>query len=221
MQVSRQVETCEYKDVAVKNSKKWTRKALSKKEREKLIKCLNEVNPKVLTALANSKLCKQSSFSETLINLVDSLIADDHQLAEDIVNNHQKNLCVFYVKCKQEVDPYLQFQLQWQQYCSAFLLSKTYPLNFEKSVEQSVAAIRLQWLDFCNWSGIPVPDSNPVMITLSSAVYEQLMECTKKFQRSLSWNKESTTPCNRWWRCAFSIWRWCYLWDVASALQAD
>jgi len=90
-QVSRQEETCEYKDVAAKNSKKWTRKALSKKEREKLIKCLNEVNPKVLTALANSKLHEQSYFSETLINLVDSLIADDQQLAEDIINNQSSN----------------------------------------------------------------------------------------------------------------------------------
>ena len=108
-------------------------------------------------ALANSKLREQSYFSETLMNLVDSLFADDHQLAEDIVNSHQTNFCILYVKCKQEVDSYLQFQLQWQQYCSAFLLSRTYPLsaiNIEKSVEQSVAAIRLQWLDFCDRSSL-------------------------------------------------------------------
>ena len=75
-------------------------------------------------ALANRKLRKQSYFSETLMNLVDSLFADDHQLAEDIVNNHQTNFCVLYVKCKQEVDPYLQFQLQWQQYCNAFFVEQ-------------------------------------------------------------------------------------------------
>ena len=103
-------------------------------------------------------------------------------------------------KYKQEVDPYLQFQLQWQQYCSIFLWSRTYPLsaiNVEKSVEESVAAIRLQWLDFCDRSGIPVPNSNPAMITLSSAVYEQLLECTEQFQRSISCHNESlsTTPC--------------------------
>ena len=94
--------------------------------------------------------------------------------------------------------------LQRQQYCSAFLLSRTYPLsaiNLEKSAEQSVAAIRMQWLDFCDRSGIPVPESNPVMITLSSAVYQQLLEHVERFQRSLTSNcsngeSVSTSPCS-------------------------
>ena len=203
MRDSRQEGTClsEDKDEGSVAAKKRTCKILSKKERESLIKHLNEVDPMVLTAVANSKLREQSYFSELLMSLVDGLFTDNYQLAEDIITNHQTHFSVLYVKCKQEVDSYLQFQLQWQQYCSAFLLSRTYPLiaiNLEKSVEHSVAAIRLQWLDFCDRSGIPVPESNPVMITLSLAVYEQLLECTERFQRSLSCNRESvsTPPCS-------------------------
>ena len=69
-------------------AKKRTRRILSKKERESLVQHLNEMDPMVLTAVTNSKLRKQSYFSETLMNLVDCLFADNHQLAEDIVTNH-------------------------------------------------------------------------------------------------------------------------------------
>ena len=150
----------------------------------------------VLAAVANNKLCEQSYFSEKLTNLVDSLFADEHKLLEDIVANHQARFGKLYFKCKQEVDPYLQFQLQWQQYCSSFLLSRSYPLsaiNLEMSAELSVAAIRMQWLDFCDRSGIPVPESNPVMITISSTVYDQLLQCAERFQRSLSGESASTS----------------------------
>jgi len=117
---------------------------------------------------------------------------------EDILTNHQKHFGELYLKCKQEVDPYLQFQLQWHQYCSAFLLSRTYPLSaikLNESTEQSIAAIRLKWLDFCDCSGMSVPASNPVMITISSAIYDLLLDHAEKFQRKLSDNGESvSTP---------------------------
>jgi len=56
----------------------------------------------------------------------------------------------------------------------------------------------MQWLDFCDSKGVPVPESNPVMITLSAAVYEQLLECAKRFQRNLSSNgaSVSTSTCS-------------------------
>ena len=79
---------------------------------------------------------------------------------------------------------------------SAFLLSRTYPLiaiNLEESAEQVVAAIRIKWLDFCDRSGMPVPESNPVMITISSAVYDLLLEQAEIFQRNLSDNGESAS----------------------------
>ena len=51
----------------------------------------------------------------------------------------------------------------------------------------------MQWLDFCDRNGIPVPESNPVMITISSAVYELLLEHAESFQNSLSSNGECTS----------------------------
>jgi len=90
-----------------KDRSKRTRKILSKKERENLVKSLKEVDPMVLTTVTNSKLCEQSYFSEMLTNLVDCLFADNHKLAKDIITNHQAQFGVIYIKCKQEVDPYI------------------------------------------------------------------------------------------------------------------
>ena len=182
--------------------KKRTRKVLSKKERENFVKCVNNVDTSVLTTVVSNKLREQSYFSENLTKLVDTLFADNHKLVEDILTNHRAHFGELYLKCKHEVDPYLKFQLQWQQYCSAFLLSRSYSLNsinLEKYAEESVAAVRMQWLDFCDRSGIPVPESNPVMITISSAVYELLLGHAESFQTSLNSNGEcagTTTQCS-------------------------
>ena len=46
----------------------------------------------------------------------------------------------------------------------------------------------MQWLDFYDRNGIPVPENNPVMITISLAVYELLLEHAESFQNSLSSN---------------------------------
>ena len=68
--------------------KKRSRKVLSKKERESLVKCVNNVDTVVLTAVINSKLCEQSYFSENLTKLTDTLFADNLKLVEDIITNH-------------------------------------------------------------------------------------------------------------------------------------
>jgi len=41
----------------------------------------------------------------------------------------------------------------------------------------------MQWLDFCKTSGFPVPESNKVMMQISSAVNELLLEKSEDFQR--------------------------------------
>ena len=35
---------------------------------------------------------------------------------------------------------------------------------------------RIQWLDFCDNNSVPVSESNVVMMTISSAIYELLLE---------------------------------------------
>ena len=158
------------------------------------MKHVSEVDPLILTAVTNAKLREQSFFSDSLVRLVDVLFADHHQLVEDILKNHQKHFGELYLKCKQEVDSYLQFQLQWQQYCSAFLLSRAYPLsaiNLDGSAEQAVSAIRMKWLEFYDRCGMPVPESNPVMIVISSAVYDLLLEHAERFQKKVSDNGDT------------------------------
>ena len=66
-------------------TKKRMRKILNKKERESLVKHLSEVDPLILTTVTNSKLRDQLFFSDALVNLVDTLFADNHQLTEDII----------------------------------------------------------------------------------------------------------------------------------------
>ena len=193
---TRAVEATEDQSKNPSVPKKWTQKVLSKKERESLVECVNNVDTLVLTTVISSKLREQSYFSENLIKLVDTLFADNHKLVKNILTNHQAYFGELYLQCKQGADLYLRFQLQWQQYCSTFLLSRSYPLssiNLEKYTEQSVAAVRMQWLDFCDHSGIPVPESNPVMITISSAVYELLLGHAESFQSGLSSNGECTS----------------------------
>jgi len=46
-----------------------------------------------------------------------------------------------------------------------------------------VAILRGKWLDFAEENGIPVPDCNQVMITLSSAVYLFLLDHVERFQQ--------------------------------------
>ena len=66
------------------------------------------------------------------------------------------------------------------------LLSGSYSLSvvkLDKSVEATIAGLRMQWLDFCE---TPVPESNKVIMQISSAVYELLLEKSEDFQRGLN-----------------------------------
>ena len=65
-----------------------------------------------------------------------------------------------------------------------------------------VAAVRMQWLDYCDHSSISVPENNPVMITISSAVYElSSLEYAGSFQNS---NGECKSMAHQ-----SSLIRWC------------
>jgi len=90
-----------------------------------------------------------------------------------------------FLECQKGADSFLRFQLQWHQHCSAFLLSRGYPLasiQLTKEAEASVADIRIKWLDFYENNGVSDLDSKKVMIRISSVVYELLLEKTEEFQ---------------------------------------
>ena len=179
----RQPEHNEHPD---KPAKKRTRKTFNKKERQALVDHINKVDTLVLSEIVRTKLSEQcladhlQSFASTL--------CDDEILLDDILLHHCARFGELYIQCKQEVDPFLQFQLQWHQHCAAFLLDRTYSLtaiNLDECAQQSVAEIRMRWLDFCDSSSVPFSDSSKVMMTLSSTVYELLLGRVESFQETL------------------------------------
>ena len=79
----------------------------------------------------------------------------------------------------------MQFQLKWYSYCSAFLLEEKHTLSAINLVEAKhpvLANPRQVWLEFCREQSISVPGRNSVMTTLSSAVYNSLLEHVTSFQ---------------------------------------
>ena len=50
-------------------------------------------------------------------------------------------------------------------------------INLEESSCLKLSETRLTWLKFCEESAIPVPESNPIMMTISSAIYHFLLDC--------------------------------------------
>ena len=87
-----------------------------------------------------------------------------------------------------EQDAFTHFQFEWYKHCSVFLLSEEHSLkdiNFQELEEYPVAILRAKWLNFAKENGIPVPDCNQVMITLSSVMYSFLLDHVERFQRRL------------------------------------
>ena len=87
----------------------------------------------------------------------------------------------------ERLESFLRFQLTWHQYCSAFLLSGQYSLCDINLVESKCAQLveaRSVWLKFCEDCGIAVPESNPIMLTVSSAIYHFLLDFIASFQNN-------------------------------------
>jgi len=164
-----------------------TRKVLNKKERSNLTDYLNSVDCDALNWAVQTKLAEQS-LPDSLTQFTDVLFKNE-QLLCDILIHHRSRFSELFLECQKGDNSFSRFQLQWHQHCSAFLLSKSYPLasiQLSKDAEASVAGLRSQWLDFYENNGISDPDSKKIMIPISSAVYELLLERAEDFQRNLT-----------------------------------
>ncbi|XP_065912862.1 uncharacterized protein [Dysidea avara] len=165
---------------------KRTRKILNKKERESLLRHLNSVDDVTLADAVNVRLSEVQLLSTKLKNFADTLCKNE-QLLQDIATHHHCRFSELYVECKKESDPFVQLQFQWHRYCSAFLLPRMYTLdciNFDETSESSLVSLRNKWLSFCEVNDVPV-ESNPVMISMSSAIYAVLLEQAREYQTSL------------------------------------
>lgn len=91
-------------------------------------------------------------------------------------------------------ESFLNFQLRWHQYSSVFLLSSQHPLSVTDIQEPNchqLSEIRQAWLRFSEENSLPVPKSNAVMMTISSAIYYYLLDHVENFQSDAS---KETTP---------------------------
>jgi len=178
-------------------TKKRTRKTLSKKERQALVDYISKVDLSLLSDVVRIKLGEQC-LADHLQTFADALFGQEI-LIRDILLHHRVRFGELYIQCKEESDPFLQFQLKWHQHCAAFLLSRDYSLatiNLEECAQQSIAALRLRWLDYCDQSTLPFSDTSKVMMTLSSAVYDMLLERVQSFQEGLSTSVDTTSNSN-------------------------
>jgi len=161
-------------------------KVLNTKERKSLIKYLDSTDSVILAAAVKDDL-KQQLLADSLRSLAEVLCSEE-ELLTTLICCHRKCFTQLYIDCKKMSDPMLNFQICWYNQCSAFLLSKDHNiavLNLKELPECHVSDARDAWLQFCSTNGVPVPESNPVMMTISSTLYRVLLERVMSFQDSL------------------------------------
>ena len=108
------------------------------------------------------------------------------QTLTDIVEYHHNLFVELYGQCnKVRKNSFVQIQIDWKKYCSAFLLEDDLSLQTIGVVEDhSVSDIRQVWLEFCAANNTSVPINNRVMIIISSGVYTTLLEHASKLSIS-------------------------------------
>ena len=72
-------------------------------------------------------------------------------------------------------------------------LSEEYNIAAINLKEYDVSDTRDAWLHFCSANEVPVPESNPVMMTITGTIYRVLLECVMSFQESLTATNTVTT----------------------------
>ena len=133
----------------------------------------------------------EEQFSDGKLNgFVETLLKGYEPMLE-IAKHHRDSFVSLYDECKPAKSCFMQFQLRWHSWCSAFLLEEKYTLeaiNLKESDNgySSLVSIRNTWLEFCKSCNTPVPTSNPVMIAVSSSLYAYLLNHVSAFQESVT-----------------------------------
>jgi len=77
--------------------------------------------------------------------------------------------------------------LEWHKWHSAFLLEEKYTVAEINITENaSLSAFRNTWIEFCKLCNAPIPESNPVMIEISSRLFTYLLNHVSVFQETLA-----------------------------------
>ena len=83
-----------------------------------------------------------------------------------------------YRSCQVGKDKYCKFQLEWHRKCSLLLQD-----GHGKTSQVELCQLHPQWLKYCLDSGVNREVSNPVVVTVCSAVFDYLMLQIVKHQR--------------------------------------
>ncbi|XP_065907351.1 uncharacterized protein [Dysidea avara] len=175
--------------------KKKKSKVMNQRERNEMLASLESVDLSVLLSEVYVKFDEQL-FSEKLKKITVKL-HDTEQPLKDIIVSHRLCFVGLYKECKKGPESFLRFQFQWQKYCSAFLLASQHTMleiGLPDPVGYQIDESRTMWLRFCEENDVPVPVSNPVMMTISSALYHCLLGHVNHFQSN---NSSTTSSSNK------------------------
>ena len=148
---------------------------------------LGKIEPSILVEEVKGILTSQFSDNKFLEKFVAVLCMNDQPLL-DIVTHHCDDFARLYVDCNKSS---VQFQLDWYAHCSAFLLGEDLTLaaiGFNESDGRfsSLVSTRKTWIQFCRDNLTTISDCKPVMIVLSSAVYNYLLKQVSIYQKGLT-----------------------------------
>ena len=158
-------------------------KSMNKKERDDLIASISGVDLSILSVALQDKLNEELSIPDRLKHLSKKL-CENEVLLKAIIMTHCELFVSIYKDCKKGPESHMNFQLQWHQHCSAFLSSSEYSLStikLQESDECTLGETRRLWLEFSRANRIPVPESNPIVITVSAVIYNFLLEHVAHF----------------------------------------
>ena len=137
---------------------------------------------------------EEQLFSDKLKETI-SKLHDAEQPLKGIILSHCLCFIGLYKECKKCPESFLRFQFKSQQYCSAFLLSRKCAMSeigLNDSADYQISEARAIWLRFSEENEVPVPESNPIMMTISS-LYHCFMNHIACFQRNSASATSSTT----------------------------
>ena len=162
-------------------------KLIPKSKRVSLAMDLGKTEPYVLLEEIKSLFTSQFSDNRCLGEFVAILCKNDQPLYS-IVIHHRDDFARLYVDCDKSP---IHFQLDWYAHCSAFLLGEDMTLaavGFDESNVKysSLVNTRKTWIQFCRDNSTTISDSKPVMIAISSAVYNYLLKQVSVYQKSLT-----------------------------------
>jgi len=170
-------------DIPATNKRKCC-KTMTRNDHTNLVKSIKCIEPKLLVDEVQNNI--EERFTDCkLTAIVDKLLKDNGPMLE-IVRCHRDYFADIHDKCKQMKNSCMQFQLEWHERCSAFLLEEKYTVAEINITENaSLSAIRNTWIEFCKFCNAPVLESNPVMIEISSQLSAYLLNHVSVFQENL------------------------------------